>query len=252
MHIAPVGFDPPERVTASLIEYRADKVYLISKSKDDHASDRMKQIRKTLERYPHIEVHDVYVNIWDLFGCLEKFREIFDSERGNHLHINVSTGSKIVSIAGMIACMLWKGTPYYAKLNYEDGGSSVSIEKRKVKETEFLPVYQINMPTPESLRVLSIIYARNGNISKKELIKELQELRIIPEYAPSQPRSAPHSRLRAILDPLEKHWNFVEVNARGRKSEVSLTDQGTSALRIFGAGEIKKGGKLAMSGQGGN
>ncbi len=64
---------------------------------------------------------------------------------------------KIISIAGMIACMLWKGTPYYAKLNYEDGGPSVSTERRKVMETEFLPVYQINMPAPESLQVLSII-----------------------------------------------------------------------------------------------
>ncbi len=236
MHIAPVGFDPPERVTAPLIEFRADKVYLVSKSKDDHASDRMKQIRKTLDRYPQIEVHDAYVNIWDLFSCLEQFREIFDSERGNHLHINVSTGSKIVSIAGMIACMLWKGTPYYSKLNYEDGGASVTIEKRKVKETEFLPVYQINMPTPESLQVLSIIHAKNGKISKKDLIEELQQLKVIPEYPPSSPRSAPHSRLRAILDPLENHWHFVGIRSKGRKSEVSLTDQGTSALRIFGAG----------------
>jgi hypothetical protein len=128
--------------------------------------------------------------------------------------VNVSTRSKIISIAGMIACMLWKGTPYYAKLNYEDGGPWVSIDKRKVMETEFLPVYQINMPTPESLEVLSIIREKKGKISKKELIEELQGLKIIPVYPPSQPRSAPHSRLRAILDPLEKHWQFIEVRSR--------------------------------------
>jgi Family of unknown function (DUF6293) len=198
----------------------------------------LKQVRKALEKHPHIEVHDVYVNIWDLFSCLEKFREIFDSESKskNHLYVNVSTGSKIISIAGMIACMLWKGTPYYAKLNYEDGGPSVSIDKRKVMETEFLPVYQINMPIPESLDILSIIRENKGKISKKELIEELQDLKIIPVYPPSQPRSAPHSRLRAILDPLEKHWQFIEVRSRGRKSEVSLTEQGKSALRIFGSG----------------
>jgi predicted transcriptional regulator len=44
------------------------------------------------------------------------------------------------------------------------------------------------------------------------------------------------SRLRAILDPLEKHWQFIEVRSRGRKSEVSLTEQGKTALRIFGSG----------------
>ena len=92
MHISPVGFDPPGRVTGPLVENRADKVYLVSRSKDDYASDRMKQVRKALEKYPHIEVHDIYVNIWDLFGCLEKFREIFESEKDNHIHVNVSTG----------------------------------------------------------------------------------------------------------------------------------------------------------------
>lgn len=98
---------------------------------------------------------------------------------------------KIISIAGMIVCMLWKGTPYYAKLNYEDGGPSVSTERRKVMETEFLPVYQINMPVPESLQVLSTIKEKNKvRISKKDLIEKLQDLKIIPVYPPSQSRSA--------------------------------------------------------------
>ncbi len=241
VHISPVGFDPPGRVAGPLVEYRADKVYLVSKSKGDSASERMKQVRKTLEKYPHVDVREVYINIWDLFCCLEKFREIFESEKGNHVHVNVSTGSKIISIAGMIACMLWKGTPYYAKLDYDDsGGPSAVIDVRKVKETEFLPVYQITMPSPELLIVLSIIDSKAGDkISKKELIEELQARKIIPIYPPSQPRSAPHSRLRAILDPLEMHWQFVETRSRGRKSEVSLTEQGKSALRIFGTGEGK-------------
>ena len=243
IHISPVGFDPPERVTSPLVEYRADEVYLISKSKDDFASDRMKQIQRIVKSYPHIKIHEVYVNIWDLFSALEKYREIFDSEKGNHIYVNVSTGSKIISIAGMIACMLWNGTPYYTKLNYEDGGASVSTGSRKVKDTEFLPVYQIAMPSQELLNVLSIIkekgHHHNGSkISKKKLIEELQSLGIIPVYLPSQPKSAPHSRLRALLEPLENHWKFIEVKSRGRNSEVSLTEQGKSALRIFGSGSL--------------
>lgn len=44
-----------------------------------------------------------------------------------------------------------------------------------------------------------------------------------------------------ILDPLEKQWHFVKVNAKGRRSEVSLTDQGRSALRIFRSGGLGAG-----------
>lgn len=236
VHISPVGFDTAERVTGPLLEHRADRAYLVSRSKNDPAAEMMKQVRKILEKHPHIEVHDVYVNIWDLYSCLEKFREIFEKERENHIHVNVSTGSKVIAIAGMLACMLWKGSPYYAKLNYEEGGAGVSADKRKVSETQFLPVYQINMPSPESLQVLSIIDSAGGSMSKKDLIVELQSLRVIPVYLPSQPRSAPHSRLRAIIDPLQIHWQFIEVKSRGRRSIVTLTGQGRSALRIFGTG----------------
>jgi hypothetical protein len=66
------------------------------------------------------------------------------------------------------------------------------------------------MPSEQSLKVLGIIAGRPGQtIGKKELIEELQELKIIPSFQTSQPRNAPHSRLRAILDPLETHWQFV-------------------------------------------
>ena len=48
VHISPVGFDTPERVTGPLLEHRADRVYLVSRSKNDSASDMMKQVRKIL------------------------------------------------------------------------------------------------------------------------------------------------------------------------------------------------------------
>jgi hypothetical protein len=71
--------------------------------------------------------------------------------------------------------------------------------------------------TPESLQVLNIIEAKQGRTTKKELIEELQTLKMTPTYGPSQPKSAPHSRLRAILDPLEV--------CRGWKKERSIIDR---------------------------
>lgn len=46
-------------------------------------------------------------------------------------------------------------------------------------------MYRINNSTPELLQVLSIIKEKNkGKISKKELIEELRDLKIIPVYPP--------------------------------------------------------------------
>jgi hypothetical protein len=73
------------------------------------------------------------------------------------------------------------------RLDYENGGPSVSSDQRQVKGTEYLPVYQINMPSPESLGVLAIITSRQGaRTTKKELIEELQATGVIPTYLPSQ------------------------------------------------------------------
>ncbi|WP_226987297.1 hypothetical protein [Candidatus Nitrososphaera evergladensis] len=48
-----------------------------------------------------------------MFSCLEKYQDIFQSENEedrNHIYINVFTGSKVLAMAGMLSCMLWKGT----------------------------------------------------------------------------------------------------------------------------------------------
>jgi len=46
-----------------------------------------------------------------LLDCVEEFREIFEKEKekGNQIYFNVSTGSKITAMAGMLVCMISGG-----------------------------------------------------------------------------------------------------------------------------------------------
>lgn len=232
VHIAAVDFETTNRVTDPLINFKADKVYLVTHFKDSpKATANLDKIRKTIARsIPACSVEVVLVDIWDLFSCLTEYRRIFRKESDNHLYVNVSTGSKIVVIAGMLACMIWSGNPYYAKLGYSQQ------ELDRVVQTDRLPVYRINAPSAELLQVAAILRKNGGTMSKKQLIIALQgkESNMIPIYGKDSSKSAPHSKLRALLEPLETEWNFVEVRARGRHSEVKLTSQGESALRIFG------------------
>ena len=101
VHVSPVGYQSL-RISEPLIKMRADKVYLITYSSDNKTAKEYynKILKELLQKYKHIKVEEVTINIWDLFECLEKFREIIKSEKGNHVYINVSTGTKITAIAG--------------------------------------------------------------------------------------------------------------------------------------------------------
>lgn len=101
---------PEEGVTALRSLRRIEKIYLVFSSKESYGG-----LIASLEYY-NIKVNPIPVNNDDIFCYLEKYREIFNAEQGNDIFVNLSTGNKIAAIAGMMACMLWKGIPYYVRL----------------------------------------------------------------------------------------------------------------------------------------
>jgi len=215
----------------------ADKVYLVTYRENDDARKFVDQVRKELQKYPHVEEQTIYLNLWDLYECLEKFRQIIFNEKQNHVFVNVSTGTKITSIAGMLSCMLWKATPYYAPVAYPKTNEAQPPPTEIVEDPEVLPVYDINKPKRESLQVLDILNKAGGRMRKAQLISELERagvIRLKDESIVKFTKAAKHSQLRVILDPMELEWNYVKVESNGRRSEVSLTEQGITALRIFG------------------
>ena len=113
VHIVPIGLDPEERITDPLIQYKADKAHLITYLKDGRiAAQNLESAKNTLQtKLPSCELVQHSIDIWDTFACFEQYRSIFQDEKGNHIFVNTSTGSKIACITGMLACMIWGGTP---------------------------------------------------------------------------------------------------------------------------------------------
>lgn len=238
VHISPVGFEFL-RITEPLINMKADKVYLVIYKPDDAAKNYVNKIKMELsQKYKHILVEDMYVNLWDLYDSVGKFREIIFKEDGNQVYINVSTGTKITAIAGMMACMMWGAIPYYANVSYKFSRRIEEYETECVEDADFLPVYDMIKPERNIMVVLELIEKNGDNMKKARIIDELKKADIIKikdESKTSLTKSAEHSQLRAILDPMENHWKFIRVEARGRVSEVFLTEKGKAALKIFGS-----------------
>lgn len=217
------------------MEERADKVYLITHSRDDRGLPYLKKILEVLKRHNNIEVQKITADIWDLYDILNCFKDILQKETvaGSHVYVNVSTGSKVASIAGTLACMLWKGTPYYARINYEEQRNFSDFIDYNVTDITELPVYSVNTPKPESITILKILSKYNGKVKKTILIKKLEDEGLIRVDLSIE---AKHSRLKALLNPLIVGVDNPQAKVEyiGRQSNVILTSQGESTLKIFG------------------
>ena len=96
VHIATVGFQV-RRITEPLIRERADKVYLITHSRDDIAAAYLEKIIKILRKEKYLKIEKRAMNIWDLFECLETYKKIINDEeherdKNSNIFVNVSTG----------------------------------------------------------------------------------------------------------------------------------------------------------------
>ncbi len=235
----PVGYDTT-RVTEPLISRKADRVYFIRHEGDKGYSRYFEFIKEELADRKDLEIHEEFVHIWDLFECLKKFKEIVRKEKNNHVYVNVSTGSKITAIAGMLTSMLMPNVePYYVHIEYPSQKTQKKIKKDTVKESNELPVFEINQPQKEFLSVLDIL-SEHGDMRKSKLIEELENKKIIKQRDKQKPfftDHAKHSQLRAILDPMERNWDFIEIVGKGKRSKVKITSQGIFALRMFNDSE---------------
>lgn len=241
IHLCPVGFEV-KRVVDPLVWMRADKVYLITYKQGDEAQSYLEKIESDLKDYPNIELVKKFANIWDLFECLELMRDIISKESGNKIFVNVSTGTKVTAIAGMLSCMLWGSSPYYAKVSYPSNNITVPTVTEIVENPpDLLPVYGINKPKPEYLLILKLLMDNSSKLRKSQLIERLEDEGIIKKRSKVDGEfsmSAKHSQLRALLEPMIRDWNYIKIESEGRRSTVILTDQGINALRIFGTNKV--------------
>ena len=245
-----MGFEV-ERVTQPILAERADRVYLLTRSGDDAAAPFVDEVVRRLRAAPFpIDLQVQRTEIWNVFAALEILRRIFEAERRVDrrapnvvpIRVNVSTGTKITAIAGTLACMLWRGEPYYvqvAKAWYSGLQPKIRPVNDVVRAVEPVSVYELRAPSPELVEVLEALARRGGTLRKRDLIRELGLDRPTPGDVGGRPPSpqAQHSRLRTRLLPLETRWGFVASDPGGARGRVRLTDQGRLALLMFGRRE---------------
>ena len=238
VHIAPVGFEI-DRIVIPVKETKADKIWLLVH--DNASEDKSLPYQKNLEKQfkkEKVVVEIARVDRLDLFATIKTVREIIEQEMENDIYVNVGSGSKIQSIACMMACMTFKGKnnikPFYPEAEryaaFEGDQQSFGV-----KRTIALPSYEIQTPKKELLDALKIIKGKNGKISKKEMAELAEKNKIITVNARqenfTQARFA--SLDKNIIQPLEHEWKFIKVDKIGRSRWIKITQEGSNAAEFL-------------------
>ena len=232
IHVATVDHHI-ERLTEPMISLRADKAYIVTYGEKDAATEFLKKTKTILKKH-RIPFEVLYVDIWNLMACVEKFRDLILKEKDNHIFFNVSTGTKISAISAMLCCMIWNCQPYYAKPDYSEIKIPKKIAVEEIKEIVSMPIYKMLTPKSDYLQILKILQQNGGKVKKRILIDTLKELQIIkPAGTQSMSKPAEHGQLKTIIDPMAK-LDYITVQTVGRNSIVSITPQGENTLTIFG------------------
>jgi len=241
VHISPVGFEI-DRVVLPAIKLKADRVWLLIHNNpyDDKGSPFTTKIKNKLQE-EKIECLEESADRKDLFDTLRALRTIILKEKENNIMVNVSTGSKIQSIASMMACMMFRdiGTikPYYAEPKRYRSISDVQDEQETegLNRIMSLPDYRIEIPSKNLIKSLELINnEKRGNLTKKRLMDLAlgENLIQVGKNKKNKDTSAYMALDTHILGPLQK-WNFVTIEKSGKRRIVSLSEDGKNALKFL-------------------
>lgn len=239
VHVAPIGFEI-DRVVMPASERRADRVWLLvhDNPAEDRALGFVEEVRAGLEE-AKIEVRTESHDRLDLFGIIRAVRNVIGEERGNHVYVNLASGSKIQAIGCMMACMMFNSGrnvyPFYAEAETYHGSGAISSGIREIKD---IPSYEIRVPDARLVSALERIIESGGRMTKKDLAASAEDAGLIKV---NSERNAPQARFASldknIIQPL-LGWGFVEVEKVGRTRYVSATGYGRGAA-VFLSGRAQ-------------
>lgn len=230
VHIAPLGYEY-ERIVLPTLNQKADRAVLIDYRHDEERPPYHNQVREDL-REAGVIVESREADIFSLYDSIGTVARLIRENAEHQVYVNLASGSKVMAIGGMIACMAEGATPYYVRAEeYKfDGQEPLS---KGIKETFALPAYPVEQPTAEHIRVLRAL-RDTGPLSKSELI-DLGQSESFPfiEKSETESRRGKYRTLEAqITNPLDDK-GYITLESVGRRTLVDITDSGRSHLQAF-------------------
>jgi len=243
IHIAPFGFEH-DRIVLPAKEYNADHVILLdfiadNISRPDYHEDVIDDLESSGIAVTQLEC--------DLFNLYESMSVIANQaikhyRDGNKVRVNLTTGSTITAIGGMIACMVTEAaTPYYVRADeYASGTEPIGYGMEFADE---LPPYPMDGPDEQQVAVLAYLafckqesenVVETYDIRKDDLIEFGKEsnLPFATEYTGDSKKGYYRRLDRHVLDTLLDQ-DYITIEAVGRSKRIHPTEGGINAAKAF-------------------
>lgn len=241
VQVAPLGFEYA-RLRDPIMRWRADKVVAVAYGGGESVP-YLDDLLAELAASDRVELETRSCDIFDLYDALGTVAGAIADHPDDDVYVNLSAGSKVTAVAGMLACMATGATPLYARPDYGPDGRSIPDEPfhDAVAEVVELPTYPIDAPSATEVAVLDFVEAnttdaqgRYRGVSKKELVAFVREERFPFVEASEATTEKGYYRLldRNVLDPFAER-GYVETERIGRRKFVRLSEEGRNALRAF-------------------
>ena len=237
VHIVAHGWEVA-RIVDPIYELKADKIVFILPPNEAFIADFEHEMLENLEATDRLEMEFREANPFDLDSMLQAFTQAVKDHEDDDVFINVSTGTQIAAIAGMMAAQTSDATPFYVQpvlgdLDDETLGTPDEPLFSDAGDVAELPVFELRGPSPEQLQILGYLHGKDG-VTKKELIRyaEDEELPFIADTEAKSDEGRYRLLESHIITPLTKN-EYVSVKKAGRKKEVHLEDRGIDALAAF-------------------
>ncbi|TQQ83589.1 hypothetical protein EGH24_02005 [Halonotius terrestris] len=237
VHVVAHGWEVA-RVVDPLYKLKADKIVLVLPDNEAFIPDFEYEMIEELEANDRIEVETRTANLYDLDSALQTITQAVKDHEEDEVYINVSTGTQIAAIAGMMAAQTSEATPFYVQITPDDADEDEvwtpdePIFSTSGEITE-LPVFELQGPSTEQLQILGFLHGNDG-VTKKELIEHAEEEEL--PFIMNTEAKSDEGRYRVldshIINPLTEN-EYITVEKAGRKKEVSITQRGIDALAAF-------------------
>ncbi|MCD1293625.1 transcriptional regulator [Methanocella sp. CWC-04] len=254
VHIVPLGFEI-DRVIKPFEKLRANRVYLLyrgnalpTKKGDARAKDPghfLSTVKVQLEDMG-ISVVLVETEIFDVLELLKAVSGIILKEKleKNIVYVNMCAAGRLSSVASTLAAMYHDVKVYYVKADdYPTEGKAIIEHGLSIVEKpnySILTNFTIDIPTGAKGIFLAELY-RKGEMTTNDIIKMIEERKLpgfddLNEAIKGKERTLNNKLVRinmGLLRDLE-HNNYIEVEKRGRKKIIKITDKGSYAACLIG------------------